>query len=38
MYCRVLEGKLLPNRGTEAVDIIKQQTDKVKEARGFQFA
>lgn len=38
MYCRVVEGKLLPNRGDEAVRIVKQQADKVKEARGFQFA
>jgi heme-degrading monooxygenase HmoA len=38
MYCRILEGKLLPNRGAEAVEIVKQQADKVKEARGFQFA
>lgn len=38
MYCRILEGTLLPNRGAEAVEIVKQQADKVKEARGFQFA
>ncbi len=38
MYCRVLEGKLLPNRGAEAVKIVKEQVNKVKEARGFQFA
>lgn len=38
MYCRVLEGKLLPGRGAEAVEIIKQQTNHVRENRGFLFA
>jgi quinol monooxygenase YgiN len=38
MYCRVLEGKLLPGRGAEAVEIIKQQVALVRENRGFLFA
>jgi quinol monooxygenase YgiN len=38
MYCRVLEGKLLPGRGAEAVEIIKQEAALVRENRGFMFA
>ena len=37
MHCRVLEAKLQPGRAAQAIDIIKQQADKVKGIRGFAF-
>jgi len=37
MYCRVLEGKAQPGRVAEVLEVVAQQVEKVKKAKGFLF-
>lgn len=37
MYCRVLEGKAQPGKVPEVLEVVAQQAEKVKKAKGFLF-